>query len=298
MTIPINYSLVQNTSQYPVKFGAMGVDSNVYPKEGEKIVPMQFNFEFDNIYDVDLNIALNSLSISQFRGLYIDNTASLNDVTIFFPMTGFQINVKAGYSNLVSLINFRYNYRFYIFLAGQVYDSVSFVNVFALNFMIPPFNTYQLFGKPPLTWLYNVNNTTLLDTNAPLPQHGIIQGENVFDLTLLKSNLSIYLVGKKPLTIYDKYYSVNLIMKDVFNNKTLFSHTVTNDGSNIVIDSHGIACCVNYFFFKDILKDYIGGTSFNTYYFLYNTVLQGQDGGFYYAPYSYLNWTILSKSGK
>lgn len=244
MSIPVNL-LAAGAVAYSPDTTTVGVVSNVYPNEGEKVVPMAFGFATANIIEVDLNLALNSLSLSQLRGLYIDNTQSLNDVTLYFSQTGYQITVKAGYSNLVSLINFEYNYRFYIFLANQVYDSISVVNVFALNFMLPPFNTFNMFnGAIARHYIMTASNTFEYQTPLHLGvtytgAGGNIKYDAAFNWTLQDYDFMFLLCGESSTFYSVPVYSVNFKMIDLNGGHLIKQWTFTNTTNNLSVAGSG-----------------------------------------------------------
>lgn len=184
MAIPRPPEIVSAALAYGLTYGGQGVLGNYMPPEGEKVVPMQFAFDVNAIWEVDLSIALNVNSLSQFRSIYVDATNSDKDCVIYFPLTGMELKVKAGYSEFFPLVNFRYNFKFYVSLDGQGLDAVDLINVYACNFMLPSFGTFRKFLKYP-AWLgassgdglssLTVNSAATFETNDIEP---ILIGSN------------------------------------------------------------------------------------------------------------------------
>ena len=317
MSIPLP-PLVKSAYQYPFQNGTTGVVSNTYPKEGEKAIPMQFGFDQQNLFLVDLEIALNSLNLSQLRGLYIDATNSAHDVTVTFIETGFSVTVKAGYSRLVSLVNIRYGFRFYVYLDGQIYDPLDKINIIALNTMYPPFNTFALFGETARTkfnlahYAFLQNTSTAgggISSSFQLGMQGLETGGTNYKV--LQSNMAIMLCSMPSgLSPDGKNLKVQIQMAyspsypPVYAASTVVSdHIITADNSDIrlftgVSPNYNVA--INTFFLKDILNYEVVAHPFTYTFNIWVKILQGRDGGWgdgagssrpYNGQFSAINWT-------
>lgn len=290
MSISQNSILISGAVAYPVNNSTLGVISNILPPEGEKCVPMQFTFQETAIWFVDLSIALTSNKFSQLRSMYIDATQSSHDVIVYFPDTGFEAVCRAGYSNLISLINVRYGYKFYVSLVGQVNDPISVINLIPTNVMLPPFNTFNLFTPPQQTFLAQCNNNTLAV--------GKNQGLELGGFKAIESNLAVMLTG----AVSGQLYSVKIDIATAnypsgTENQILASHTLTATKNFIVNDSFAVPCTNDYFFFRDVLNTNVPNELFFFPLNLYVTLLTGIDGGAVsHETYSCLNWTYAGIS--
>lgn len=286
MPLQINNIFAQNVQPYPVANTAIRTVSNLRPKEGEYCIPMQFDFRTSKVWQVDLSFSLGQ-KFAQLRSLYIDATNSAIDVIVCFPDTGFQVVTRAGYTNLVSIPNRRFQYVFYVGLVGIVNDPISLVNIIASNVMLPPFNTYNLFVAPKEQLFFQVNNGLLNPSGRN--QGG---GRN---LQLTESNLAIILVGAVSAALYS--IRLNIAMAGVPDQLTegqiLATHTVNATRTNIRNDLFGHQCTIDYFFFRDILTTVLPDRAFVSGLNIYGHLLSGVDGGASVSrTYSSLNWTF------
>lgn len=256
-------------------FSARGVNSNVLPPEGEKCVPMQFEFHNAPSWKVDLSIALTAGKFSQLRSLYIDATQSSHNAIVYFPETGMTIEIEAGYSELVSLIEIRYGYVFYVSLAGQINDPNDTINIIAMNVMLPPFNTFNLF-KPALFDI-PVDTGGFVMQSAP-PQHGItIPAASLqfsftpFILEQINLNLGQVGVNGSPL------FKMRIDISDIFTSEIFWTKIYTSTKNNIQVPRN---LTRDYFCEVISLNRLMKGTTiFNTGFAVAGTIIQGSPFG-------------------
>lgn len=254
MGVSINPTLSSNFKVYPAPSGPQGLVSNVIPPEGEFCVPMQFNFQNTKVWQIDLGITFGSKN-SQMRSFYLDATQSSHDFTVYFPDTGFTADCKAGYSNLISLPNRRYQYVFYLSLAGQVNDPNDVVNVIATNVMLPPFNTFNLF-RPPVRQVFNHNGINFAVGDLGHATGGIIFPFNLVgnvDLNttpiLVKQiNMQILLAGENPAVFATPLLQMVLTLKDLVSGEIFRSYNLNSSGT--IISGNGNAT-LDYFFISE-----------------------------------------------
>lgn len=109
--------------------------------EKEKYVAMQFLFNENPVWKVDLSIGTPIKPLSKISNLYIDAIKSQHDVIVYFPDTGYQVHIAAGTVFLVPSLVSRGAYVFFVSLVDQVTSSTDVVNIFALNVSIPFFDS-------------------------------------------------------------------------------------------------------------------------------------------------------------
>lgn len=256
MGIPIDPTLAANFQTLTPSTSAVGVVSNVTPPEGEFCYPMPFNFQNNKVWEVDLTIPFGQ-KFSQLRSLYLDATQSTHNFSVYFPDTGFRFDCKSGYSNLVSLPNRRFQYRFYVSLDGQINDPNDAINIIATNVMLPPFNTFNLF-KPPTRMEFN--RTGISFTVGDLGhQFGAIIApiSTISDLItppvqFIQSNLMIELVGTNGTPLCE----MQVTFTDLFTNQIFRVYNVAATNKHI----NGSATR-DYFFFQSNLNRVMNGTT-------------------------------------
>ena len=107
---------------------------------------MQIGFSDAPVKLVDLSATISQGQLSKVSSIYIDATNSTHDVTVLFPLTGFQTRIMFGDSAMVPILTTTASPKFYVILDdGNVTNATDTVNIFALNFFVPPYetNTYQ-----------------------------------------------------------------------------------------------------------------------------------------------------------
>lgn len=248
MPIPINPDLIKNYVNYATRVATAGINGNQLDlKTGEKCVPMQFGFGAVKIWKVDLSLVMNTYNLTQLRGLYIDATQSAHDAIIYFPDTGYQIDVKAGYSAMVPAIDRRYSYVFYVMLAGQINDAIDKINIIATNVMIDNFNTFNLFARNNDDYIYaaNANNTFISPSFAVNGTRLIFQSKNPTQWRLKQLTLPVFLHGANPSLPADKYLKMRLQIKESSTGAIFIEQFLQCDGSKVVSGT-----TYNYFFLK------------------------------------------------
>lgn len=278
MGVSINPALSSNFNVYPVPSVSQGVVSNVLPPEGEFCLPMQFIFQNAKVWQVDLGIAFGSKN-SQLRSLYLDATYSSHDFVVYFPDIGFTAKCKAGYSNLISLPNRRYQYVFYLSLDGQVNDPNDTVNVIATNIMLPPFNTFNLF-TPPQNQQF-MNNSNCIDfVFVPTLHVGqsfpfcLPSGVTIFTtppIIMQTLNFQFFLHGVVGFPLA----TVRFDFSDTNTNEVFRTYTFRSSGKNLSFNGFNT---VDYFSVTDNINRIFKGTNFSCGLLIHGTLLQGSLG--------------------
>lgn len=139
--VPIDPSTIQNAKPFPTQSisGALPCSLSDKPAEGHRMVPFQCKFDQTPVWLVDLSNLTTQAQFSKVSTLYIDNTNSQHDVNILFPDTGFQTRIAFGDTAFIPVLQSTATPRFYVILDdGNVVNASDAVNIFALNFFVPP----------------------------------------------------------------------------------------------------------------------------------------------------------------
>lgn len=145
-----------------------GINAPVNPENKKSLcVPFQLSFAENTTWLVDLTTILNAQAVTQLRGIWIDATQSADNVLVYFPDTGYEVEIEAGYGQFIPAITRQYNYRFIVSLVSALFPNVDLVNIIATNFMIPTFTT---FNPTPLEF------TQAIDVNISQRQQDVQNG--------------------------------------------------------------------------------------------------------------------------
>jgi hypothetical protein len=140
--IPINPSSIASAVPYILQGSATPCALSDRPPEGHKFIPMQIGFADAPVKLVDFSSVTPTQPFSKVSSIYVDNTNSTHDVTIMFPDSGFQTRVAFGDTAMVTPLASNATPRFYVILdSGNQTSATDSVNIFALNFYVPPYET-------------------------------------------------------------------------------------------------------------------------------------------------------------
>ncbi|HNB00966.1 MAG TPA: DUF1859 domain-containing protein [Nitrosomonas sp.] len=140
MVIPIDPALIAGAVNYTVPTTATPINLCKAPVEGAKCIPMQFKFLVSRVWRVDLSLGAPNQPLTQLACLYIDGTNLYDTVTILFPDTGYQIEVKTGDRRMMPVTMGTQSPLFYVICNDE--NGLAFLdtlNIFAYNIYIPSF---------------------------------------------------------------------------------------------------------------------------------------------------------------
>lgn len=138
-TIPINPASISGAVPFNVQGSAIPCNIADRPPEGHAFIPMQIGFFDAPVKYVDLTSITPTRKFSKISTLYIDATNSLHDINILFPDTGFETRVAFGDTAMIPVLSSNIGQKFYVILDnGGATNTTDTVNVFALNFFVPP----------------------------------------------------------------------------------------------------------------------------------------------------------------
>lgn len=136
--IPVNPDLVANAQPYPASYSLTSMNVCRAPPEGAACIPLQFLFNVNTSWLVDLSQG--NPAISQISSMYIDNINSATPVIIVFPDTGYEVQVNAGKSLLCPVFTSNTQLpKFYVILDSGGITTADYTNLILLNFFIPEF---------------------------------------------------------------------------------------------------------------------------------------------------------------
>lgn len=137
MGIPINPALTNNAAIFPANYSAISMSVCAAPKEGARTIPIQVDFSSSANWLIDLSSGIPPMS--QLSSIYLDALNSVNNITIVFADTGYQVQVNAQKSLLFPVFTGNGTLpKFYVSVNGGVPTS-DVANLQLLNFFIPEF---------------------------------------------------------------------------------------------------------------------------------------------------------------
>lgn len=151
MSIPVS-SLIRNAVTFPIDNSVIPLNLCTPPKEGVKAMNFQVNGTTPFPALIDL-ASIPAPPISQLCAMYVDASASGQDITVLFPDSGYKVVIQSGNALLFPVITSKQLPRFII--SGSVTGG-SLVNVFLLNQFVPGFGTeifqnVQVYGNDVLS---------------------------------------------------------------------------------------------------------------------------------------------------
>lgn len=140
--IPINPSAIAGAVSYNIQGAPVPCSISDHPKEGHRFLPMQIGFSDAPVKLVDMASVTPTSPFSKISSMYIDATNSLHDINILFADTGYQTRIAFGDTAIIPVLTSNATPRFYVILdSGGVTSTTDMVNIFALNFYVPPSET-------------------------------------------------------------------------------------------------------------------------------------------------------------
>lgn len=145
--IPISPSSLSTAQPYtkplasiPSRLSERPIDPTTgKPQKGSRFVPIAMEWNAAPCQLVDLSQVSTLKPFTQCASLYVDNTNSLHDVTIYFPDSGWAARVPFGGSSMLNPLTSQALPKFYVILdSGNAVSPTDVTNLFAVDTFIPP----------------------------------------------------------------------------------------------------------------------------------------------------------------
>lgn len=139
--IPLNLALVNGAQPFPLSGQVQAIPVNTcnIPQEGPRAIPIQVGFANAAAQLIDMSAGIPP--VSQIVMMYVDATASVDQVLIIFPDTGYTVPINAGKSLLFPVFTSSANLpKFYAVInTNGVVSASDLVNIILFNFFLPEF---------------------------------------------------------------------------------------------------------------------------------------------------------------
>jgi len=111
-----------------------------------QFVPMQFTFNTNLVWSVDLSQRTPGDNFGQLCALYVDASDTLHDLTLIFPDSGFTAIIPFGGTKMLNVITTKDSPKFYVKTNTDFKSPDDVVNIYAINTPMPP-DTVAQFQK-------------------------------------------------------------------------------------------------------------------------------------------------------